>query len=164
MATKIDSLQDLVQLAICKSGGNDAYCDLDLIKPTVAARIRQLTDIDVSQYKHSIGESAIRHALNRHGDNPKERSRHQTPLTAADFLTIPLVVSEPDDIVFDTDPDVIIFRKTVNGQLVVVSEMRRGRKKLALVTMWKKPLSAPVAPHLNASTAQTSETFGKQAT
>ncbi|MDI9333151.1 MAG: hypothetical protein QM533_02115 [Cytophagales bacterium] len=59
--------------------------------------------------------------------------------------------------------------KRLNNELLVLQEIRTGRKKMALLSMWKRPLSAPVAPHLNASTAEASAEgeppapFGEQA-
>jgi hypothetical protein len=53
---------------------------------------------------------------------------------------------------------------------LVLQEIRTGRRKLALLSMWKRPLSAPVAPHLGASTAEASAKtevltpFGERAT
>ena len=53
----------------------------------------------------------------------------------------------------------IRYTKRYNGTTYVVEEVRTKRKEMAFKTMWKRP-SAPDAPALQQSSAQSSETFG----
>ncbi len=169
MAHKVESLKTLVYLATSKQGGNDAFCDLDFVQPEIANRIERLTNFDVRGFRHSVGESAIRHVLNRHGNAKIEITRGQTIVTPEDFLLLPEILANPDEIFVGNDPNVVQFCKRLGSDLLVLQEIRTGRKKLALLSMWKRPLSAPVAPHLNASTAEASTErelpvpFGEQA-
>jgi phage-Barnase-EndoU-ColicinE5/D-RelE like nuclease3 len=156
MATKIETLEALVHLATSKQGGNDAFCDLDFVAPAVAARIERLTNLDVRGFRHTVGESAIRHVLNRHSDQKMELTRGQVAITVEDFLLLPQVFADPDEIFVGDDQNVVQLCKRLNNDLLVLQEIRTGRKKLALLSMWKRPLSAPVAPHLSASTAEAS--------
>jgi phage-Barnase-EndoU-ColicinE5/D-RelE like nuclease3 len=156
MASKLNSLEALIQLAMSRQAGNDAFCDLDVVEPLVAHRIQRLTNLDVSGFRHSVGESAIRHVLGRHGDPQIERTRGQVAITPGDFLLLPEIFSQPDEIFVGDETNVVQLCKRLGNDLLVLQEIRTGRRKLALLSMWKRPLSAPVAPHLGASTAEAS--------
>ena len=117
MAHKVESLEALVHLATSKQGGNDAFCDLDFVQPDIANRIERLTNFDVRDFRHSVGESAIRHVLTRHGDAKIEITRGQTIITPEDFLLLPEVLANPDEIFVGKDPNVVQFCKRLGSDL-----------------------------------------------
>ena len=105
-----------------------------------AARLRKATGMELEGFTHSVSDSEILHVIRRHGEGA-ERNPAFVPLSVADLLAVPEITAR-----FDTAErtfnahmrlDAITYRKRVNGHLVCVVEVRRGRKKLGLKTMWK---------------------------
>lgn len=113
-----------------------------------AACLRDATGMELEGFTHSVSDSEILHVMGRHGEGA-ERNPTNLPVTVADLLAVPEVTAH-----FDTAErtfnahmklDAITYRKRVNGYLVCVVEVRRGRKKLGLKTMWKVIAGAPNA-------------------
>jgi hypothetical protein len=63
-------------------------------------------------------------------------------VTEGDIARIPEVLSAPDRIIplgkNDSGLDAIGYEKRINGVVLYVEEVRTGRRKLALTTMWKR--------------------------
>ena len=70
-------LGSLFQTAISNSGGNAVYSDFAIIDGKTAGIVKAETGIDISGWKHSIGEADIRHILKKHGNEKTENSRGQ---------------------------------------------------------------------------------------
>ncbi|ASY30178.1 LPD38 domain-containing protein [Taylorella equigenitalis] len=67
----------------------------------------------------------------------------QIPLTENDFLNVPTVVSRPDKVSYGSknkrNMDAIVYAKAIDDDTVlVVEEVRTGKKHLALTTMYKR--------------------------
>ena len=75
---------------------------------------------------------------------------------------LPMYFMSPDNIEQGKKNNTIELSKRIGNEVFVVQEIRAGRKKLAIITMWKKPLAAHDAP-LKESPAETSKTDDKQA-
>lgn len=114
--------------------GNTRYIDHSSVSADTADRIKSLIGVDVSNFRHSLDESAVRHILNEHGDDP-------VPVVESDFSKIPDIVSNPDSIsngkAAKGKPERIVYSKRINGYTIFVEEARTGRQKLAAVTMYK---------------------------
>lgn len=119
-----------------------------LIKRVIAkvteGLVDDLKDIGIiidTTYKHTLDNSAIRHALKSHG-SAKEVLRGQVPITDADFKIIPYIVAHYDSIATEKNrrgQDVIIYTKTLYGGVTVyVEEIRLGRHELAASTLYKR--------------------------
>jgi len=87
-----------------------------------------------------ITDSDIRHIMKRHSGS--EESRGQLPIVPKDFSCIPVALSD-----FDTcehsDTDKLgnmkfLLTKRV-GDLFYVVTIQRGKRKLEVKTMWKRP-------------------------
>lgn len=101
-------------------------------------------DIDLQGYKHTADMYAVRHTLKRHSDAKIEFSRGQLPITESDIEQIPSAVLSPDAVVYgiknERKQDVIAsIHKMQDGSLLVVEEVRIGRKTLALASARKYP-------------------------
>jgi len=99
---------------------------------------------DLEGFNHVIDGSAMRHIINRHGDETVEASRGQLPITDSDFEKIPQVVNSYDATVFGTKTrgkrDQIGFIKRMeDGTILHIEEARTGKKELATVSMRKYP-------------------------
>lgn len=96
--------------------------------------------IDVS-YKFTIDKSGMNHSLKRHGNEEKEAKQGMIAVTKEDFLKIPLILTEPDEIEYDGKSrkglEMIFFKKKINNSIVVVQELRTGKKELAFLSMYK---------------------------
>ena len=95
-------------------------------------------------YSHSVGQSAIKHIRNRHGDGEVEGRRGQLPVTADDVARIPDIVTTYDDIRTDLKTDQgaqrVAYSKAVDdGVLVYIEDVSRKRNDMRGVTLWKFP-------------------------
>lgn len=87
-------------------------------------------------YIHSIDSYMMRHAMKEHGDAQRERSRGQIALTEEDFKLVPVIINNPDYVVFGNKnkrgQDLIVYVKNLpDGSTLYFEEVRTGRRKLA---------------------------------
>lgn len=78
--------------------------------------------IDAPGFVHGIDEAAVRHILQRHGNDP-------VPVTPADFQLLPQIAAAPDSIEVETgrrNLTRIVYSKRNNGHTVFVEEIRTG--------------------------------------
>lgn len=160
------SYNDVVRAATEYRDGNDAFAVYRPVDRAESDSIKSATGIDVAGYQHGIDESAVRHALNEHGDEAKEASKGQVAITKDDIAKIPEITRaeniDPAGSRVGNGEDLssVRYKKRYNGHVYVVEEARDGRNRLAFKTMWKTR-SAPDAP-AGQSSAQSSETFRAQ--
>jgi hypothetical protein len=131
------------------SGGAAApQKSLGLLTEEQRARFRALTGVDLSGglYDFAAGADAIRHIHARHGDARVELTRGQRAVEPADFGTLGALINAPDRVVegdiVPSRPRVIRLEKVIgNERLVALFEIRTGRRRLNLVTMWVESLA-----------------------
>ncbi|MFI3219596.1 MAG: hypothetical protein QX189_10815 [Methylococcales bacterium] len=152
----------MLSIALSRRDGNKAFTDIGEVTSEVAEKTKKATGIDVSGFVHAVDESAIRHIFEKHGNEKSEALRGQVAVTNEDIESIADVLMSPDNIEQGKKNNTIELSKRIGNEVFVVQEIRVGRKKLAIVTMWKKPLAAHDAP-LKESPAETSKTDDKQA-
>ena len=96
-------------------------------------------NIDLSEYEFTIDNFAVKHVLNQHGDPKVEAPRGQVAVTEKDFELLPLVLSKPDLVFYEGKSrlglDVFQFQKRIGNNYVVLKEVRKGKKELALLSM-----------------------------
>jgi hypothetical protein len=96
--------------------------------------------VDVS-FKFTIDKSGINHSMKRHGNKAKEDLQGMVVVTKEDFLKIPLILNEPDEIEYDGKSrkglEMIFFKKKMEDLTIVVKELRTGKKELAFLSMYK---------------------------
>ena len=161
------TLEDVLRVAKRPDrSGNDAFHIYRKVDQAEADTIKQAANLDVSGFEHGIDEAAIRHVLNHHGNSETESARGQVAITLDDFVKIPEITdpSKADEIDYNAKTEdglpAIHYKKRYNGHVIVVEEVRTGRKRLALKTMWKTR-SAPSVPS-EKGRSPTPETFGAQ--
>ena len=144
-------------------GGNQAFNVYRKVDQKEAGALNAILKNDVTDYEHSIDESAIRHILSQHGDEVTEAKRGQVAITHEDFKKIPEITHAltADSVEYggktEDGLDKVVYKKRYNGHIIVVEEVRNRRGKLALKTMWK----TRAAPSTTSEEAlsPTSETF-----
>ena len=115
-----------------------------VISTASQALVNDLQDLGIvidDTYKHTLDNSAVRHAIKTHG-LPKEVLHGQIPITNDDLMRIPEIVSSYEALTTEKNKrgqDVIIYTKTMaDGITFYVEEIRLGRHELAASTMYKK--------------------------
>ena len=98
--------------------------------------------LNIDGYVHNIDTSAVRHIINRHGNEKQEAARGQIAITGEDFKTIPEIIYNPDFVAFGgknaKGKDLIVFGKNMpDGSSVYVEEIRTGKKTLTTSSMRK---------------------------
>jgi len=100
---------------------------------------------DVTGWVFSIEETGLRHWWQRHGKNPQaEMSRGNLPITRADIEQIGNVVTDFDRVTYlglaqKTNTPQIMLEKKIDGNQVLVVELRSKRKKMMFSTAYKIP-------------------------
>jgi hypothetical protein len=135
-------LRSLVEAAMA-AGNENATVELGAVSDGEVEEARA-SGLDLTGYRHTVDMFAVRHALNQHGDAAMEASRGQIGLTADDFAAIPDVIDAPDARVYGAKTPrkqevVASIKRLPDGSLLVVEEVRTGRKTLALVSVRKYP-------------------------
>lgn len=136
---------------------------LDIGPVENAQQVREATGLDLTGYTRMIDGSGVRHALRAHGDPTAEQSRGQEPITDDDLAWIPEVVTKPDRI--QAGPNTrgglksVVYEKRVNGQILYVEELREGKRRAVLKTMWKRPGAVAALPSEEGRSLHTSETL-----
>jgi len=105
--------------------------------------------VDINtDYIHSISDTQIGHAIDGHSSAKKESKLNQVPITLDDLLLIPLIINEYDNVEVSPNKNkrgltTIIFSKRINeNEVYYLEEIRLRRKSLAMVTLYKKNVTA----------------------
>lgn len=138
----IDDIRGVVEAAK-EPGHAPQKATVAPVEPWLVETARQ-HGLDVDGFNHVIDGSAVRHVINKHGDEATENLQGQIAVTDRDFERIPEVLAKPDRVVFGTKNkrglDQIGYAKRMDdGSTLYIEEARRGRKELAAVSMRKFP-------------------------
>ena len=163
---RYDSIRDLAEAAMTNEGrkiSGKMFVDYAAVSDAEAQRILADTGLDVSGYTRALTGSSIAHIMDRHGEAGSSLADHrnQKPVTVADLEMLPQLLANPDVIESDVNDrglDLIISKKRLGDQYIVLEEAFSGRKKLVPLTMWKEDANykRPNTP------PSTSETFQPQ--
>lgn len=123
------------------SADNDTWSLYRKVDQSEATAIKQKTGLDVEGYDHHVDKTAIRHVLNTHRDPVEEVGKGQVAVVPNDFEKLP-EITQPENIIpgatnTQEGLNAIRYRKQIGDVYYVVEEVRTGRKRLALKTMWK---------------------------
>lgn len=134
------------------TGGVNPKIVVRAVSAKDSATIKENTGLDIgAEYAHTIDKSAINHSINAHGDRLKEASRGQIAIDPKDFESLPEVLDDPDFVTTDGPTkkglETVVWGKVFNGHLVVIEEVRTGKKELALVSMRKYEKGSEFMPY-----------------
>ena len=115
--------------------------ELNLGEVINSSEIAEATGLNVDGYSRSIDTAQISHAFRDHGPGTED-APDQEPISAEAVSAYLDVVENPDRIIprIRSKPKAnrIRYEKRVNGHIVVVEEVRTGKRRLAFFTMWIK--------------------------
>ncbi|WP_332000813.1 anti-CBASS protein Acb1 family protein [Neisseria lactamica] len=135
-------LGSLFQTAISNSGGNAVYSDFAVIDGKTAGIVKAETGIDISGWRHSIGEADIRHILKKHGNEKTENSRGQRAVTRQDIEKLPEILSDFDNMQYsgtnEFGNETFLVKKRIDDEIYCAQEVWTGRKKMVVKSMWVK--------------------------
>jgi hypothetical protein len=99
--------------------------------------------INIDGFEHEISNYFIRHVIKNHGNEKKEASRGNLPITDEDFEKIPSLIEHPDYAIFgakrNSDDRIIYIKYAENGTMLYFEEILtgKGNKSLRGNTMYK---------------------------
>jgi hypothetical protein len=137
------SMQELAALAATDTNENRVV-EVAPVAEWEARAAHDKAAIEIGGYRHIADLYAVRHAFKKHGDQIKESARGQLPITADDIANIPDVITQPDSVILglknERGQDLVFSVKAMpDGTLLVVEEVRTGKKALALASLRKVP-------------------------
>lgn len=139
-----DSEKDIERIVDKSKNNPSEYEKVDL--GDVSDRLKEdalKAGFDLSGYSHNIDVSGVRHAFLEHGNSKTEEKRGQKAITEEDIKKIPQIVEDYDHIEFPgknaIGRDIIKYQKRYeDGTTFYVEEVRTGRKRLTIQTMYKR--------------------------
>jgi hypothetical protein len=137
------TLQQLAALATSNTNDNQTVT-IAPVSSSAVQEAKEKAGLDIEGYQHTADMYAVRHALNQHGDAKKEANRGQIAIGKDDIVAIPDVVTNPDATVYGAKNErrqnlIAYIKKMPDGTILVVEEVRTGRKTLALASLRKVP-------------------------
>ncbi len=101
-----------------------------------------------TDYVHSISDTQIGHAVDNHSSESEEAKLNQIPISKDDLLLIPFVIKDYDKVEVSPNKNkrgltTIILTKQIDDCVIYyLEEVRVRRKSLAMVTLYKKNVTA----------------------
>lgn len=116
----------LVEDSIIDTSKNNLFFDFALVKVQDASILKQLTAQNFIGYRHTLDSSGIIHSL-KHAN-----------ITMSDILLIPYIINSYDVMGVGIKEGTIVYKKQIVNEYFYVEEIRKGRKKLAIKTLYKR--------------------------
>lgn len=120
------------------------YSTLGLLTTADAATVQSIKKLDVAGYDFAVDGYGIKHAHKHHGNDKTERARGQRGVVQNDYAKLPTIVNNPDTVedagVSDIGLPLLRYKKQIGGEnYTAVFSVRKGRKMLALMTLYVRP-------------------------
>jgi phage-related protein (TIGR01555 family) len=129
-------------LAALGLAGQNAAVHVQFADVRRPASLGKMVGIDVRGFQHAASNQAMRHTLLEHGNPAIEAARGQKAITAADFARMPEIVRTGQYAPAKArkfGPPRVEIRATVGGErYFYVAEVRRGKRRLDMISMWKR--------------------------
>ncbi|MFY7908582.1 MAG: hypothetical protein ACOVO2_03465 [Emticicia sp.] len=142
-------IYDLYDECLDNLGQFHRKLDLFIVPVELAQRIKEITDLDVSDHWVCIDNYGILHTLEQHGNPISEAKRGQVAIEKEDFFKMLDVFLYPEEIVLvgktsHTQKPILQFVRQIEDKVYVVKEVRTitSKKKnklsrLVFHTMYK---------------------------
>ncbi len=124
-----NKLLEIIDLAIKSREGNKLFIDFAKLNINEIKELNELTGIDFTGFVHTIDSAGIIHAL-----------KHEN-IKSSDILLIPFIIANYDIIGIGKVENTIVYKKLIGDVYFYVEEVRKGRKKLAIKTLYKRSLT-----------------------
>lgn len=116
---------------------------LGLATSAQKAEVAQLggKDLGDALYDYVVDTDAVKHVFRRHADDDTETSRGQRAVMPEDIGRLPALINAPDKVSpgessAGRGPVIRYEKRFADGLLIALFEIRTGRRRLSLVTMW----------------------------
>lgn len=128
--------------AAAQQAGKNAALHVDFAAVRRPAELSKLVGVDVRSFRHAVSNQAMAHTLRKHGSAATEAARGQKAISAADFRRLPDIARSGtyrNGQQRSFGPPRAELHATVGGDsYVYVFEVRAGKRRLDMVTMWKR--------------------------
>ncbi|RJF91146.1 phage minor head protein [Sphingomonas cavernae] len=114
---------------------------LGLLSSAQSREIGTMKGADVDLFDFSLAPSDIKHVRRQHGDDATEARQGQRAIVAQDYAVLPTLLNKPDAIedagTSDLNEPLVRLVREIHGERFnAVFAVRRGRRTLALKTMY----------------------------
>lgn len=122
---------------------------LGLLTSAEIRAAKELTGFEPTGFDYTVDQDAVRHVMASHGNAEAEQLRGQRAVVPQDFARLGQLLLDPDEVTAadsgaDATPRLRYEKQFGAERIVAIFELRRGRGRLALVTMWvEKRADAP---------------------
>lgn len=153
-----------------KNKATSAKIYMGKIGNKIASSIKSKTGVDIENYNLSFKSDAAKHIIKQHGNDEIESKRGQIAVTEEDFLKIPQIVSEFDDVYLSGNSregkPSLTFKKEIDNIYYVVNYVSDKHHNLEVQTMYKQKKNSATADSVpspiltsktNSSTSSTKE-------
>ena len=133
---------DLYEFALIDKGKTHKGITLCKMPINTAQFIYENYNIDLFDYKLYLDASIIWHIHKQHGNNDIENARGQIAVKVDDFLLIQETLTNPNKIEYlginKRQLEGFSFEKIFKETTKIITEVRKGKKVLSPVTIYKK--------------------------
>jgi len=117
---------EIIEKAKEVKGENKTFLDFAKLHKSEINELKAITGNDYTGYVHCIDGAGIIHAL-KHAN-----------INASDILLIPFIIENYDFIGLGKIENTIVYKKLIGNEYFYVEEIRTGRKKFAIKTLYKR--------------------------
>jgi len=125
-----------------ENGSENNWVELNRLAEAEVQVLEQKTGLNLAGYQRILDSASIRHTLKLHGNPLTEARRGQIAVSLDDFLYIPSIVNSFEELKYlginRRGMETLLYRKQIGDVYFYVEEVRKGRKKLCLNTLYKK--------------------------
>ncbi len=121
------------------------YKTLGLLTSKDAETVKKIIGLEAGGYDFALDRYAPAHIHRHHGDDALERKRGQRGVVPGDYAKLPHLLNAPDNVIGagatrkTGQPAIKIEKRFDAEEFVSVWEIRKGRKMMALQSLWIVP-------------------------
>lgn len=125
------------------------YRTMGLLTADDALQVAKAKAVEVAGFDYALDKSAVLHVMGEHGNPKTETSRGQRAVTAGDYARLPQLLNEGGEFEdagksWRSGQPLVRRRWRLDGEeFVATFEVRRGRKMLALETLYIREVRQP---------------------
>jgi hypothetical protein len=126
MKNKQKEILELIRFVQKDRSGNKNYIDFGALTKKEVTELSEIAGVNLDGYVRTLDAAGIIHAL-----------KHRN-IDEADLLLIPFIVANYDIIGYGTKDNTLVYKKLIGQEYFYVEEIRKGRKKLVIKTLYKR--------------------------
>lgn len=146
----VEQFKQFIRNAMSGNDNSGKKMYFGAISDGLAAKIGEATNLSVSGYNLSLGENEIRKINKSHGNEAKEAQRGQRAVTEADYLNIPNIIQNADEITrsesdYNGKPAIEFKKRNGNEVTTVVAVVSDKRLDVFVQTEYINKKSGSIA-------------------